>query len=377
MSVAPTKAQQQRTFDGANEAAMLITCLRGLPFAVPPDTNWQALAQMAEENGVLPLFYQSLVDTGAQMPESFIAAALQSRKATEKLASELEHLLHRFGEQGLDVLPLKGPALSLELYGDPALRTCKDLDLLVRIDDFSRAEALLVEQGFTAGAINDSERRFLRDGISVELHFDITSPQIYRFDLEGIWSRSRRVYFRGAPMHTMSHDDLVLFLCSHGLSHGFTRLIWILDVARALEGLDPDSCRQLMQHAERSGLLPWLLIGCEVVRAMFPEKVSEAMYAAIAGFPQEAERARLAAARLFAEGVGGVANTYQASYLESGSGRGQWRHRFGYFVPTAEDYRWAEHHRIHRTLMPVLRPIRLLQKYGPLRVWRIIFPSRV
>ena len=244
MSVTPTKAQQQRAFDGANEAGLLIASLRGLPFEVPPDTNWQTLGQMAEENGVLPLFYQSLVDTGAQMPESFIATALQSRHATERLASELEHLLHCFAERGLDVLPLKGPALALELYGDPALRTCKDLDLLVRSYDFSGAEALLVEQGFTTGAINDSERRFLRDGTSVELHFDITSPQIYRFDLEGIWSRSRRVYFRGEPMRAMLRNDLVLFLCSHGLSHGFTRLIWILDVARAIEGLDPDACRQ-------------------------------------------------------------------------------------------------------------------------------------
>lgn len=195
------------------------------------------------------------------------------------------------------------------LYGNAIVRTCKDLDLFVRRNDYSRAEALLLDLGFTGGVINDSERRFCRDGILVELHFDITSPHIFQFDLNGIWSRSHRENFRGQPMHVMFHDDLVLFLCSHGLSHGFSRLIWILDVARALGRLGPDGCRQLMQHAQREGLEAWLLIGCEVVRAMFPQQLPEALDAVIAESPKAAKRARRATERLFAEGVAGVTRT--------------------------------------------------------------------
>ena len=333
---------------------------------------------MSEENGVLPLVHQSLLASDAEMPDFFTAAAWESRGFAERLASELEGLLQQFAEWAVDVLPLKGPALALALYGDAGLRSCKDLDLLVRSDDYRRAEALLLDCGFTAGSVNDSERKFSRDGILVELHFDITSPQIFRFDLDGIWRRSRFENFRGKPIHAMSRDDLVLYLCSHGLSHGFSRLIWILDVARALGRLEPHGCKQVMRHAQRESLEPWLLIGCEVVRAMFPEQLPEAMDAVIAESPEEATRARRAAARLFAEGLGGVTNSYGSSYLESGGGAiKRWRYRLTYFAPTAEDRRWAERYGINRRLMPILRPFRLLQKYGPARAWRIIFPSRI
>lgn len=373
-----TVSQRDRACECCAEAALLIRCLRGLPLAVPKDTDWLALLSMAEENGVLALVHQSLLEMGAEMPEIFTTAARKSKGFAATLAAELEALLQSFAEGGIDVLPLKGPALAQVLYGNAIVRTCKDLDLLVRRNDYSCAEALLLDLGFRAGVINDSERRFCRDGILVELHFDLTSPHIFQFDLDGIWSRSHRENFRGQSMQVMFHDDLVLFLCSHGLSHGFSRLIWILDVARSLGRLDPQGCRQLMQHAQREGLEAWLLIGCEVVRAMFPQQVPEALDAVIAESPKAAKRARRAAERLFAEGVAGVTKTYGRGYLESGhSTIRRWRYRLSYLAPTTEDYRWAERHGINHGLMPVLRPFRLLRKYGPSRAWRIIFPSRI
>jgi hypothetical protein len=221
MSSVIADSRQQGAFEFGDEAALLIRCLRSLPLVVLPDTDWLALLRMAEENGVLALVHQSLLEMGTEMPEFFIATARKSRGSAERLATELEALLQSFAEGGIDVLPLKGPALAQELYGNAIVRTCKDLDLLVRRNDYSRAEALLLDMGFTGGVTNDSERRFFRHGILVELHFDITSPNIFQFDLDGIWSRSHRENFRGQPMHVMFHDDLVLFLCSHGLSHGF------------------------------------------------------------------------------------------------------------------------------------------------------------
>jgi hypothetical protein len=369
---------KQTTGTHIDEAALLIGCLRGLPLVVPRDTDWQALLGIAKENGVLALVHPQLLEMHAEMPELFTAAARASRSHADMFAAELEGLLHQFAERGIDVLPLKGPTLAQALYGDATLRSFKDLDLLVRRDDYPRAEALLIDLGFAAGTVNDSERRFSREGILVELHFDITSPQIFQFDLEGIWSRSYRESFRGKSMHVMSDDDLVLYLCSHGLSHGFSRLIWILDVARALDALAPDGCKRLMRHAHSEGLVPWLLIGCEVVRAMFPQQLPKAMDAVIGESPKEIKRARRAASRLFAEGLGGVTKTYGRRYLESGDNAiNRWRYRLGYFAPTAEDYRWAERHRINRRLMPMFRPLRLLHKYGPARAWRIIFPSHI
>jgi hypothetical protein len=357
------------------EAALLITSLRGAPIDVPGNIDWPRLRDLAVENGVLAIVHESLSEMRADLPGFFASAAGECRRSAEEFAAILEELLHSFAERAIDVLPLKGPALAAVLYGDATSRSYNDLDLLVRPGDYRRAEALLLDLGFVGQETDDYHRRFVRDGIPVELHLEVASPRYFRFDSDGIWRRSRIEHFRGKATHAMCADDLVLYLCLHGLKHGFSRLIWILDAARALRapGLIHD---ELVRGARREGLEPWLLIGCEVVRAMLPGQVPEALDAVIAEEPETARRARQVAASLFTEGLE-VVNDHRirSFYLQTErSARWRWRCRMGFLVPTIEDYRWAEHHGINRRLMHVLRPFRLLKKHGPGPTWRATFP---
>jgi hypothetical protein len=374
----PVEPLWQSDSHPAEEAALLITCLRELPFDIPEDTNWEILLVLAEQNGVLLLVYRSLLASGADMPGFFRDAARECRAAAESLGAELEALLHNFAENDIEVLPLKGPALALALYGDVALRQSNDVDLLVRRGDFQRGEALLLRCGFTAlGAPSEYDRRFLRGGLLIELHFEVASPRFFPFDIDGIWSRSRGVDFCGKPARAMSNIDLVLYLCAHGLKHGFSRLIWILDLARALQALEPHECRELMRQAQRQGLRPWLLIGCEVVRTMFPQQLPIELETAIAAPPEALKRARRAAARLFSADQQVVVNDYRGFYLQAEPNPlKRWQYRLRYLAPTYEDYLWARRRRISPGLMVILRPFRLLEKYGMSRVWQILFPSK-
>jgi hypothetical protein len=361
-----------------DEAALLITCLRGSPFLIPPDMDWPALLSLASENGVLLLLYQSLLENNATLPESFAAAADECRLTAESLASVLENLLNHFAEHGIDVLPLKGPSLSKRLYKSETMRQSNDLDLLVRQKDYARAESLLLTLGFAVSSDKDDyHRRFIRNEAVVELHFGISSPRYFPFDLEGVWSRSRAGSFMGRPMRVMSDDDLALYLCLHGIKHGFSRLIWILDFTYALRAMQPGSYNRLLESARRDSQEAWLLIGCAAVREMFPQQLPQELEAAIATSPQLDARARRIADRLFREGLE-VINDHKIRnfYLQmERSVRQRWLCRLSYFAPTAEDYRWAERHGISRKFAPALRPFRLLQKYGPSRIWRAMFPS--
>ena len=362
-----------------DEAALLITCLRGLPFNLPDDTNWGALLILAEENGVLLLLDRLLLASGVNIAGSFRDAAQECRAAAESLAAALETLLLDFARQGIEVIPLKGPALALALYGDAALRQSNDIDLLVRREDFSNAESLLLGQGFgPLGAASEHDRRFLRGELLVELHFELASPRFFPFDIDGIWSRSIHTDFRGRPARAMSKCDLVLYLCAHGLKHGFSRLIWILDLSHALQGWQPHEYEELlMKQAHRQGLRPWLLIGCEVVRAMFPQQLPVALDAAIARSPAALERARHTAARLFSMEQQVVVNDYRGFYLQAEPNPlKRWDYRLRYLMPTYTDYLWARRHRISPRLMIILRPFRLLEKYGLSRVWQILFPTK-
>jgi len=362
----------------ADEAALLITCLRELPCEIPEDMDWEVLLGVAEANGVLLLVHQQLLAFGADMPGFFLDAVRETRSAAESLGQELEALLQEFTEHGIEALPLKGPALGLALYGDAAMRQSTDIDVLVRREDFPRAEALLLRRGFAGlGEASEHDRRFLRGELLVELHFELATPRFFPFDIDDIWSRSRRADFHGQPARAMSNTDLALFLCAHGLKHGFSRLIWILDVARALRGWQPRDYQELVRQAQRQNLEPWLLIGCEVVREMFPQLLPAALDEAIATSPAALERARHAAARLFSEDHEIVINDYRRFYLQAEPNPiRRWRYRLRYIAPTYTDQLWARHHRINPWLMLIVRPFRLLKKYGIPKIWQIMFPSK-
>ncbi|WP_263333279.1 nucleotidyltransferase domain-containing protein [Acidicapsa dinghuensis] len=373
-----TVAPRRCSHEPVDEAALLITCLRGLPCIVPEDTNWELLLDLARENGVLLLLQQALLALGADVPGFFRDAAAECRAAAERLAGELECLLRGFQGLHVEALAFKGPTLALALYGDVTLRSSNDLDLLVRHDDFLRCEVWLINQGFIAlGPASEHDRRFVRDGLLVELHFELAAYRDFPLDVDGIWRRSRPADFCGQFVRAMSDIDLVLYLCAHGLKHGFSRLIWILDVARSLHGWHRNAYEEMMRQARRQGLEPHLLIGCEVVRSMFPQQLPEALDAVIIMSPKAAKRARHAAARLFSENLEVVINDFRSFYLQAEPGAlKRWRYRFGYLGPTYTDYLWARSHRIYPGLMVILRPFRLLHKYGLGRVWRVLFPEQ-
>jgi hypothetical protein len=63
-------------------------------------------------------------------------------------------------------------------------------------------------------------------------------------------------------------------------------------------------------------------------------------------------------------------------YLQLADNPGhRWRQRLQFFLPTQQDYQWAARYHIHHKCAAVLRPFRLLFKYGPVPALRTLFPQ--
>ncbi len=373
-------SQDESSRHSVDEAELILACLRGQPFCVPGDIAWRPLLELAEGHRVLPFIEQALLKQHAAIPAFFTAAVQKHRENAERHAQELEQLLEEFARHNIDILPLKGPALAEALYRDATMRSCDDLDLLVRRRDVLKAEKVLFGRGFIARQSSDDyHRKFLHDDLLVELHFNVASPRSFHFDLEDIWNRARHMRFRDVPMLAMSDKDLVLFLCLHGLKHGFSRLIWIVDFAYALAKLPNGIFKVLLQNAQRNGFEQPLLIACEIAGEVLPQQVSADVEATIAASPDARAKARQAVTRLFAERSGANNDPeIWGFYLRTEPGtRQRWQRRLSFLKPTVEDYAWAKRHRIHRGFASVLRPFRLVQKYGPSRAWRILFPPGI
>jgi len=79
---------------------------------------------------------------------------------------------------------------------------------------------------------------FFGSVVPIELHFNIAKPQVFFLSIRTVSgpvpSQATSAEGRCEPCQMMTSS----FICvSHGLKHGFSRLIWILDVAMALKGL--------------------------------------------------------------------------------------------------------------------------------------------
>jgi hypothetical protein len=156
----------------------------------------------------------------------------------------LAGVLKRLSESGIAVIPLKGPLLSVALYGDAGLRQSKDLDILVPQWEIRRTQECLENMGWRLGP----EYFFLsprqweatlrheyhvgyacpQRGCDLELHWRWFSAQ----KAEQVWARSRTTELSGLSYRAMNSADLAIYLSGHGGAHQWFRAKWLGDLAR-------------------------------------------------------------------------------------------------------------------------------------------------
>jgi hypothetical protein len=158
----------------------------------------------------------------------------------------LAGVLKSFNTAGIPVMPLKGPLLSYEIYGDEAIRQSKDLDILVNYHQLSTAQDCLESIGWClrpeylsltprqAGFNRTYERHVVymrtQPYCELELHWrsGVESPEIAADQM----ARALPSLWRGHSYLAMPPADLAVYLCNHGSDHVWTRVKWLGDLAR-------------------------------------------------------------------------------------------------------------------------------------------------
>jgi Uncharacterised nucleotidyltransferase len=227
----------------------LLTLLRGEPLDGIPEPEWMTALDLAEQENVLPWTATSLSAAGPwgpQLTERLREIHRNAQVAAFLWSASLKSTLEEFHNCGIPVIALKGPSLAERLYGDPALRTYCDLDLLVRRSDLHRAMGLLSALGFTpTGRQVDNEQAWQRTDIRIDLHHDAENPLFFDFHINEVWQNARCADFHRVPVCLLAPADELLFLCLHGVRHRFERLSHVLDSALAF--------RRWQQHFDLLG----------------------------------------------------------------------------------------------------------------------------
>jgi len=166
------------------------------------------------------------------------------------------------------VMPVKGTALAESLYGDPALRVCADIDILVPPRYFIEAFRLMVSAGyqsrFTPPPVLELTARYGKDCALVredgacvyplQLHCGLVwGGPVERDLLEQIWSEAVPKTFYGVPAFALSADWEFLYLAVHAARHGLTPLKWLAD----LDGLCARGAVDWEKVKEKARRLAW------------------------------------------------------------------------------------------------------------------------
>jgi hypothetical protein len=229
------------------------------------DIDWEQFIQLARHHRVYPLVYQTMRGIADnRIPSNVIQAfRVDYQKSTFQmlhLSGVMDQLCKAFEEKGIQSLVLKGPVLSVDLYGDVSLRTSRDLDILVPIDDLDRVEELLLSQGYSkieefATILNDWRWRhhhvtFVHpvSNVTVEIHWRLNPGPAKEPGFHELWARKRLSSLTNAPVYFLGREDLLFYLVSHGARHGWSRLRWLVDIDRIVkQNVDWRTVSRLMQ----------------------------------------------------------------------------------------------------------------------------------
>ncbi|HXM94569.1 MAG TPA: nucleotidyltransferase family protein [Candidatus Dormibacteraeota bacterium] len=344
--------------------------------------EWPAFFALAEDHGVISLLVGALANSFEKLVPQDILQKLRDRHRAQLFSSltmtaELFRLIERFAGIGLEIMLVKGPALSVRAYGDPGMRQYGDLDLLVRHRDIHRATEVMAQAGFkprisldaiVAGKI-PGQYLFTRPNtdLIVELHTERSLRYFPKpLPLEALFKRHVQVQIDGREIPALSIEDELVLICIHGAKHFWERLMWVADIAALVSRqvyLDWERAINAARvvGAERM-LHTGLRLAMDLLETSLPEKIGKRV------------RGDRAAAHLAAQ-IGEWLPTagYAAPGLVERAGfrmrmRGGWLSGPAYLLrlsilPTEED--WASDAGKSVGLLEVMRrPFRLAKKYG-------------
>jgi len=350
----------------------IIRSLRGDDDSWSADTDWSDVLAVAERHGVAMLL--------ARRVQSGVLDAW-SRPATERafqLARQLRVAVGALAASGIEVIPVKGPALAAIAYGDPARRgVSADLDLVVRPRDAERALAALTVFGYRRPAGSEREQDgwpneiqllpLTVPGTMLELHADLAgNPSTRSLNVDDVFARSRMASLFGAPMRVMAPEDQLLYLCLHGARHFWSRLLWVCDVDAVIRGAPSMDWRAVASHAAAIDATQRLALGLTLAHTHFKTPMPSALALATAARPLE--RATALVARRMRDTSAGRPPSFRlllACELAMRETTGQ---RFTFvrtkLAPNRLDRAWIHLPTRLAWLHVLLRPLRLLTRYA-------------
>jgi hypothetical protein len=361
--------------DGLPETEIALCCARTsldavsrarLAMLLQQSVDWPRLLRIAVHHGVMPLVCHHLSGSFVDAVPQVVLRQLQERFRANSvrnliLTREMTRIVNLLEGRGIAAIAYKGPLLAMAAYGSLGLRSFSDLDILVDKRHVAEAARLLHEQGYHW----------------VELHWAITPHYFsFRLDPAELTARSRWVVVAGARCRTLSLEDLLLVLCVHGTKHCWDRIEWVSSLAelvRRHEALDWD---QVVRRAADRGGSRMLGMSLALANGLLGVPLPDAVRASVEADPAATLLARQVSARL-RTGADGIQDRSDEQFRFHLLARERLRDRTRYMLrlattQTLGDWSFLRLPSGLGWAYRVIRPLRLVAKFGPAAMGRVL-----
>jgi hypothetical protein len=281
----------------------------------------------------------------------------------------------------------------MAFHGSLALRQIADLDFFIEKRQAGQVFSLLIDRGYVlAGKFKAMSSEEIRldhkdielihpeTGISLELHWSACEPWFdQRLSRLNLWEPSSTTTLLNRAIPLPSPEDMVFLLALHGLRHRWESLKWICDIDAMIHAFPAMDWAAVLFRAAKLSRKRMVLLPLALVERLFGTRLPACVVKAIGEDATVSVLAGQLVEQHLADDGGGLASSKNAVYELISREAVRLRSRenfadrfrlvasllFNLFRPTVNDRRFLSARTLPESLCWIIRPIRLLNSYGP------------
>ena len=198
------------------------------------EIKWETVYSTALRHQVAPLIDYNLSKCNQAeliIPQStitkFKSTSIEHNSHRQNQIHKIINILSHFRKKSVEIMLVKGAALSLTVYQNSPWYVIGDLDIILnnKKEDVSEQEDREDVDFFK----NLNEREWER-----YQHHDINMNNILPIDFQKIWERAIPIEVDGYKVWVMSPEDMLLAACINSCRKRFFRLKSLLDIAEII-----------------------------------------------------------------------------------------------------------------------------------------------
>lgn len=199
--------------------------------------DWKRLAALSSRHGTSAMIYKNLLrlqNIPDDILDKYRGIYFNLLKSNVLMISELDRIIDGLSSIGVEVITLKGPATSENIFGDIAIYPSDDIDILVKVEDIDKMVKFLEADGYTMNDIGFCRYKdfFIRElyhvglsksGFNVEPHWNLFM-RYFRTPPDFWWEESISVTSNGRQYTFLSPEKNLLYNSFRLFSHAYSSL---------------------------------------------------------------------------------------------------------------------------------------------------------